>query len=476
MATVNNKPVNMKSVLRLAGGRGAVAAQQSAELQLRRAVLSCMLWEDMAYLDGVSLTDHIASLIPQVPAQVVFDLAVEARNVQKLRHIPLFIAVEMTKHDTHKGLVGDLLPRIIHRGDDATEYLAIYWKDGKHPLSNQSKIGLRRAFAKFDEYQLRKYHQTNKQVKLRAVPMMTHPKPRDEQQSHLWKELLEGTLTGADTWEVALSKRPQDRKAEWERLITTGTLPALAFLRNLANMKKDSVDIDVIREGLNAIRINWLVPVDFLKAADHYPELRSELEKKMLELLGQTPKLPGLSVFIVDVSGSMTEPISENSSYSRRDIGAALAILAREMCECALVYITAGDDWAHKHKTVLTSPIYRGFQLADFIKSSHNIVGGGGIFTRQCLEAIQENLERLNQGADVPLSPDRIIIFSDSQDCDFPDKRKPNPFGQYNYIIDVSSEKHGINYKGVWDAEVSGWSEHFLSFIHDYEQQFGEAT
>lgn len=60
---------------------------------------------------------------------------------------------------------------------------------------------------------------------------------------------------------------------------------------------------------------------------------------------------------------------------------------------------------------------------------------------------------------------DRIIVFSDSQDCDYPDKRVPKPFGKHNYICDVSSELHGVNYRGVWDVEISGFSEHFLAFI-----------
>ena len=67
--------------------------------------------------------------------------------------------------------------------------------------------------------------------------------------------------------------------------------------------------------------------------------------------------------------------------------------------------------------------------------------------------------------------PARIIIFSDSQDCDYPDKRVPAPFGERNYIVDVSANTRGINYKGVWSAEISGWSEHFLSFIAALEGQ-----
>lgn len=54
--------------------------------------------------------------------------------------------------------------------------------------------------------------------------------------------------------------------------------------------------------------------------------------------------------------------------------------------------------------------------------------------------------------ADVNLLPYRIIIFSDSQDCDFPNARVPKPYGKYNYIVDVSAEKRGVNYRGILDS------------------------
>ncbi len=44
-------------------------------------------------------------------------------------------------------------------------------------------------------------------------------------------------------------------------------------------------------------------------------------------------------------------------------------------------------------------------------------------------------------------------------------QKLPQPFANNNYIIDASAHTHGINYQGVWSAEISGWSEHFLRFI-----------
>ena len=95
------------------------------------------------------------------------------------------------------------------------------------------------------------------------------------------------------------------------------------------------------------------------------------------------------------------------------------------------------------------------------IDDLYSELGGGGIFTRQCLEWCEKQ-SWFGTGFD------RVIVFSDSQDCDT-DKSLPKPFGKYNYICDVSAHTRGINYRGVWTAEISGWSEHFLTYIAAYE-------
>ena len=84
---------------RLAGGYGNAAAQQSNIDLLRRAVLANLLWEDLAYQDGRAVTDEIDRLVPLCRPQDVFDLAVEARQKQKLRHTPLYLAVRMCRSE-----------------------------------------------------------------------------------------------------------------------------------------------------------------------------------------------------------------------------------------------------------------------------------------------------------------------------------------------------------------------------------------
>jgi hypothetical protein len=436
---------------RLAGGSGAVAAKQSAENQLRRAVLACLLWEDLAYESGDS--DNISTLIPQVDPKTVAEIAVEARRDQKLRHVPLFIASEMLKSDKHRSLVGELLPKIITRPDQITDFLAIYWKKGKCPIAKQAKIGLAKCFNKFDEYSFAKYDRDGS-IKLRDVMFLVKPKP-EQGKEELFKKIAERTLSTPDTWEVALSTG-KDKKETWTRLINEGKLGALAFLRNLRNMKEAGVDHNVIRKGFN-ISSQMLLPLNFLSAAQYAPEFKSDISDMMVNTYKNLPKLQGNTIFVVDVSGSMGASISGKSAFNRQAVANAMAMLAFLQCENIEVYATAGSDGQGKHQTQRIDYPAKGFDMLEQIEKLKRTLGGGGIFTRQCLEYIEPKTSFQ--------SVDRIIVFSDSQDCDRINKI-PNPFGANNYIVDVSANKHGINYKGKWTAEISGWSENFITYIN----------
>src|SRR5262245_42032951 len=203
---------------------GASGRHISLELQLRRSVLACLLWESQFYEDGVEIAGRMAELVPKVTPEKVAALAVEARSQMKLRHPPLLLVREMARHKTHRHLAGDTLGRVIQRADELAEFVAIYWKDGRVPLSGQVKKGLAAAFPKFDEYQLARYDRGGP-IKLRDVLFLCHAKPRDEGQAAVWKRLIWGRLTTPDTWEVALSSSA-DRRDAWERLLREQKLSA----------------------------------------------------------------------------------------------------------------------------------------------------------------------------------------------------------------------------------------------------------
>lgn len=470
-----------RDTVRVAGGFGTDAAKQDAEALLRRSVMANLLWEDNFYENGQSITENIKAFIPHVDPNTVFEIAVEARHIQKLRHIPLLIAREMARLPNHKKHVGKLLPLIIQRPDEITEFVSIYWKNGKQPLSKQVKIGLAAAFNSFDEYQLAKYNR-NTEVKLKDVAFLVHPKPpvgkkgdvaqpidkkgykRGEVFRHddfLVTKLIKDELKTPDTWEVALSSE-KDKKESWTRLIKERKLGALAFLRNLRNMIDVGVADKVIRDGFDSLNAKWLLPLNYIAAAKHAPKYLREIEELMFR--SQFPTLVGRSIVIVDVSGSMVWPISGKSNFTRMDIASSLAVMAAEMSDQITVYATAGSDYTRTHQTKFVPP-KRGFALIDEIYKAQDKLELGGIFTRQAVKYVREQEKE---------DPDRIIVISDSQDCDLPNAGMPEPFGKYNYIIDVAAHTRGINYDGVWDAEISGWSDHFLTYIAKYENTIQE--
>lgn len=459
---------------RLAGGAGAVAARQKPEALLARATLACMMWESTAYESGSAVASNIASLIPQCDPEFVTKLAIKARTEQQLRHVPLFLMKELSKVPAARKLVGETLPKIILRPDEASEFLAMYRepigntkgpRPKRTPLAHQIKKGLGQSLEKFDEYQLAKWAGEGKMTKLRDVLILSHPKPSDEKRSILYKKLLEGTLEVPVTRETMLSASTSRReKADgFTKMIKDGKLGASAFLKSLKLMEEVGVSQAVIKEGLNKLRPARLLPLDFFKAAHHAPMFTTELDALMVKCLKQFTTLPGRSVFVLDVSGSMGSQLASKSEFTRMDAAIAMGVMASHVCEHVDIFLTAGDDYRKVHKT----EIYKGprnLSMATAVRNRYPHLGGGGIFTRQALEYIEEDMgERAK-------SVDRILVFSDSQDCDHPNKRVPKPFGKYNYVIDISSHRNGINYDGVWTQEISGWSQQFLEYVAQSEQ------
>ncbi len=463
MAKTNKKALDHRvdrAATPLAGGYGPAPAKQDSEALLRRSVLACLLWEDIAYQDGTSVVETIRRLIPLVDPKIVCDIATEARTKQKLRHVPLLIAREMARYATHKTWARWLLPQIILRPDEMMEFLALYWKDGKKPIPASVKRGLAASFDRFDAYQFAKWRGEGSEIKLRDVMFLVHPRPLPGREE-MYKQIADNTLPTPDTWEVALSGGA-DKKATWERLLSERKLGALAFLRNLRNMTEVGVDRDVMLAAFDNINPRWLLPVNYTTAAAVVPRWEREIETLMLKSLKALPVLPGYTILVVDVSGSMQQPISAYSSQTRLDVAATLAMQASERCEHLALYVTSGNDSVRVHTTKLLAPNH-GFAVVRDCQQAAAKLGGGGIFTRQCLEHIKVE----ERGA----IPDRIIVFSDSQDCDIANSKPPRPFGKRNYIVDVSSHDHGINYAGTWTAEIVGWSERFLDFIMAAEGQ-----
>lgn len=430
---------------------GGTAVLIRPKEDLLRACASTMLFEGTFYEGGESIASRIAALVSQNTPKRVSEVALLCREQLRLRHVPLWLAVQMSLAFRGNPLVRRTIAAIVQRPDELAETVSLYWKaagderkaTGHSRLPAQIKKGLAEAFGKFDEYRLAKWNRQDRAVKLKDVLFLAHPKPKDAEQDALWKRLVAGTLATPDTWEVALSAG-QDKKATWERLIAEQKIGGMATLMNLRNMTEAKVDRGSVRSAIERIdERSRLLPFRFVSAAKFAPEYADALNDAMLRAVSGYGKLRGLTVLLVDCSGSMTQaPISAKSKLDRLDAASALAVLIREVCEDSRVfaYATSGAEVSN----------IRGMALVSVLRDAAGKLGGG-TNTAAALKHAQA------------LCPDatRVILVTDEQAHD---GVIPNWGETKGYIVNVAPYAPGLDTSGRWQR-INGWSERVLDWI-----------
>ncbi len=134
----------------------------------------------------------------------------------------------------------------------------------------------------------------------------------------------------------------------------------------------------------------------------------------MLRSVNEAERLPGRTVLLVDVSGSMVAPLSRRSEMLRTDAAYGLAVLLREVAERVSVYTLSND-------AVYVAP-RRGFALRDAMDRSQ---AHGGTCLGRALETVRQA---------EPGGYDRLIVLTDEQSHD----NVAAPAGKA-YLIDVAS-------------------------------------
>ena len=425
---------------------GAAFAHTSAEQQLRRSILSCLLFEDEFYEDGKAIADRIVEAAQAVPLHVLADLAVDARSTYNLRHAPLLLLTVLAQRGRGNSLTGSAIANTIQRADEITDFTALYaQRNGMplnkiRPLSAQVKRGLAEAFNKFDEYQLAKYNRQDQAVKLRDVMFLVCPKPKDEKQAALFKKLAENNLATPDTWEVALSGGA-DKKEAFERLLSAQALGYLALLRNLRNMQQAGVDQQLIVDAILARKgAHRVLPFRYIAAARYAPSLEPYLDKALCMAIDGMDPMPGRTAILVDVSGSMDRKLSLKSDLTRIDAAAALAA------------IFPGNVRMFTFSNSLVEvPPRKGMSGVDAIKNSQV---HSSTYLRRALTELQSRV-----------SFDRLIVITDEQSQD---GIVTDPQVKNAYLINVASNRNGVGY-GKW-VHIDGFSEQVIRYIAEYEK------
>jgi 60 kDa SS-A/Ro ribonucleoprotein len=427
--------LNVADYSRQTTHEGGPAKRISPEQELRRSVLSCLLWEKQFYEDGQDIADRIESLCEKVDPSVIAALAVEARTAFHLRHVPLLLASCLAKRGGGR-LVADTVEAVVQRADELAEILAVYWRNGRCPISNGLKKGLALAFTKFSPYQLAKYNRDGA-IKLRDVLFLVHAKPKDADQAETWKKLVDGTLESPDTWEVSLSAGAGKRET-FERLIREGKLGYLALLRNLRNMAEAGVDSSAVKNAiLCRAGAGRVLPFRYVAAARACPQYETTLDIALLAAISELPALPGKTLVLVDISGSMDSALSGKSDLRRIDAAAALAS------------IIPGDVRVFSFTDAVKEvPPRRGMAGVDAILSSQP---HGGTYLGHAVKAMNA------------IEHDRLVVITDEQSAD----SVPDPLAKHAYMINVASHRNGVGY-GRW-THLDGFSENVIRFIAESE-------
>ena len=152
----------------------------------------------------------------------------------------------------------------------------------------------------------------------------------------------------------------------------------------------------------------------------------------MMQSVANLPKLPGRTIVLVDVSGSMDRPLGGRSDLSRIDAACALAVLVPAESVRVISF---------------SSGVVECTNLAQGLPGIEEIKRSQPHSSTRLFEAVET--------VNAQIEHDRIIVISDEQatygyDLGIETDRFPGPrAGAKAYMINVASARNGVGY-GKW--------------------------
>lgn len=453
-----------------------------------RLVSKILSWfvEDTFYKNKSSLLTELEQEITELNDPIfIAKLALYARikcNMRSTSHLLAGLLASMQFSNPEWDFVkSSFFENIIQRLDDMTEILSVYKSrqvEKKIKLPNALKNGFKRAFNKFDNYQIAKYQMRDKSIKLIDVVNLVHPIPQESNRSSL-SNLVKNTLLVQDTWESTLSNTLQGvlseeekvnkKKEVWETFIKERKLGYMALLRNLRNIlntvSNESLDEAIKQlEDSNSVMKSKVLPYRFYSAYKQIESLGNPQGSKVLEGIGNaadiavqnTPQLGGQTLVVLDCSSSMTGSPSSKSEMNMIELGAlfAASFFKRNSDSHLMIFSDDAKYLNLNRKDTLLSLVSQIMQ---------NTIPSGTSF-----EAIFDT-------ASQPYN--RIIILSDMQGMDgsyhvekslkaYRKRTKSDPT-----IFNIDMSCYGtIQFPENKIIYLSGWSEKILDLVQRIEK------
>lgn len=183
------------------------------------------------------------------------------------------------------------------------------------------------------EYQLGKYKMNGKQFNMHDLINITHA------HSAAIDKYKADELETPDTWEVNISGAVDqvERDYHWRKMVEEGRLGYLALIRNLRNITKaEGIDQKWVNKYLvpqltneTAIKKSMVFPYQIYCAYKNIGirnmAINSALDYAFRVACGNMPEMDGRTLIMLDVSGSMEDKLSSNSSLMLKEVGAVYA-------------------------------------------------------------------------------------------------------------------------------------------------------
>lgn len=481
---------------------GAPSFEMDMRMELYQTVVTTLFGEPTFYEGKDKRAKRISRLVEKCVktghAEFVAKLAIYAREQMNLRSISIFLTVtllsvlrgiESAEFGKGRALVG----AVIQRADEIREMFAAGEKIFGDPSNTKTfkrvmpaalKRGIADAFNKFDAYQFRKYQAGKGSIKFTDVMRVVHPTPKDDEQSIIFKQIMEGTLPQIETWETKISNEGSTTK-NWQAIADSPKTGYMAKLRNLRNFVKHDVNLAATIEHLSnphAIARSRQLPFRFYTA---YRELGGETLKSNFynygyeetgktigspELLAALEDIFDLSVvnlpdmgddvlIVVDQSGSMLSPISSKSSVVCAEIAGVLgaAVWSNQVVNLGKRAMVVG--FACKGKVYTWSKRTSALSAA---KQMMNTDLGASTRINTAWQS----------ASDAGLKPSTIIVLSDMQlTGSYHDREmKPEAYGLVGpdtLKISVNINSYGNTPLAVNNGwyQIAGWSEKVFDLI-----------
>jgi len=398
---------NVKAPVRTVGARdltyeGGLAFARDPESDLFVLAATNMVGEDTFYERAEVRDARFRALVHEVTrTNPAFIAGVDPENgrvglVQYLRETLLMrsAALVMAAEYVAAGGAGgrSVVARALQRADEPAEMLGYWLTTHGRNVPMPVKRGIADAATRlYTERAALRYDGVTRQIRMADVIELTHPTPRDERQSALFRWLLDRrhhddaradanelpTLAAAaELTEVPLTERRavlRDRGADalaragfsWERL--SGWLPGgmdaeawewvipsmgvMALVRNLRNFDEAGVREDAINRVVakvtdpDDVARARLFPYQVWAAYKHAPsdDWKRALGRTLDLTVANIPALDGTLV-VIDTSASMGAAVSNRSKLQRVEVAAVMAMATAKRARDVDVVIYGNDN------------------------------------------------------------------------------------------------------------------------------------